>query len=145
MATKAKAAKKTKLQRGDGGSPEAFTTIAEVVSVSGPKLGLGTVEATSFDSDAVEHIGTIPDSGEISFNLNWVGDDPGQQGLETDRRNGTLRNFKVVYNDHATTPTTFTLSALVKEISLNAGGPNAKYEASVTLRTSGTTTITYPP
>jgi hypothetical protein len=145
MATKAKAAKGTQLQRGDGGGSEVFTTIGEVRSFQGPGRANEAVDATSFDSAAKEFIATIPDTGEVTFEVNHVGSDAQQQGLETDRVNGTLRNFKVVFNDHATTKTTFSFSALVTRIQPQGQGPGNIYTTSITLRTSGAVTISYPP
>lgn len=145
MSTKGKTAKKTKLQRGDGGGTETFTTVAEVVSAGGPKRKQTVVDSTSFDSDAVERIGGIVDNGQVALKLNWVGSDPGQQGVITDMENSTLRNWKLIYNDHATNPTTWSFAALVESVDHNAASPTAKYEADVTLAISGTVTKSYPP
>jgi hypothetical protein len=145
MATKAKAAKGTALKRGDGGAPETFTTVGEVVSFNGPNGTLPTFDASSFDSTGAEVGAGLPDPGEISFEMLFVGGNPGQQGLEADRFAGTLRNFQLVLNDHATTKTTFSGSAYVTEFALTGGGPNEPYKASCKLKFSGPLTKSYAP
>jgi len=144
--TKAKAAKGTLVQRGDGGSPsETFTTIGEVNTFSGPQRTATVIDATSFDSTWEESILGVPVGGEVTLECNLVGSNGQQQGLETDYVNGTLRNFKIVLNDHATTKTTFSFSALVTALSVQGQGPNAKYVLNCTLKISGPTTVTYAP
>lgn len=147
MATKAKAAKGTLIQRGDGGGPEVFTTIGEVTNFSGPGEEAETIEATSFDSAAKEFISSgLPDNGEVTFTVNFVGSDTGQQGLRTDLRAGTLRNFKVILNDHATTKTTATFAAIVSNLDgPTAGGVSDIYKMDVTLKLSGPATWSYAP
>ena len=48
--TSAIAAYGTLLKLGDGGTPENFTTIAEVRDIGGPELGADVVDVTSHDS-----------------------------------------------------------------------------------------------
>lgn len=147
MATKAKAAKGTLIQRGDGGGTEVFTTIGEVTNFSGPGEEAETIEATSFDSTSKEFISSgLPDNGEVTFSVNFVGSDTQQQGLRADLRAGTLRNFKIKLNDHATNPTTATFAAIVQSLDgPNAGGVSEIYKMDVTLKLSGPATWTYAP
>lgn len=138
MPTKAKASKGLVLRRGGN-------AIAEVTSVSGPNGTLATIDATSHDSTATEFIAGLPDSGEVTFDFNFVGNDAQQQGLETDRVNGTLGAYTLVLNDHAATKTTYTFSAFVTAFGLNPGGVGDKLTGSATLRITGGTTKTYSP
>lgn len=145
MATKAKSTKALKLQRGDGGGTEVFTTIGEVTNIKGPSEKVDQLEVTSFDSAAKEYIGGLSDGGEISFDTNFVGNDVQQQGLRTDLRAGTLRNFKIILNDHATTPTTITFAAIVTSAPEISGSVNAAIKSSSTLKISGLPTWSYSP
>lgn len=142
--SKGKPARQTLLQRGDGGGSEVFTTIAEVVSIKGPGTKVGTIDATSQDSLAKEFVAEIPDYGEISADVIWVASDTQQQGLQTDLDAGTVRNFKLVKNDHASSKSTIAFSAIVTswEHDAPAGG---LYKMSLTLKISGKPTITYAP
>lgn len=90
----------TLLKIGDGGSPESFTTIAEVKDIDGPAFALSTEEVTSHDSTGHyrEYIPTLKESGEVSFSLNFfAGATQGfASGLFNDYDNRTLRNFQLV-------------------------------------------------
>jgi len=141
MATRAKPAKGTKLMRGDGGGTEVFTTIGEVVDFSGPENEVAVIDATSFDSVADEVIAGLPKTGPITFNLLYVGGNAQQQGLEADRVAGTLRNFRLQLNDHATTPTILAVSAIVNKVGLSGGGSNQAYKRSITITPSGAMTV----
>lgn len=88
----------TQLQLGDGGSPEAFATIAEVTKVqrSGSKMDL--VDVTNMDSVGAyrEKLATLLDAGELSFDANYIPGDITQQALQSQFDNRTLSNWKVV-------------------------------------------------
>lgn len=144
--TKAKPTKNTQCQRGDGGGSEVFTTIGEVTSFNSPSITVDEIEVTNFDSPAKEYISAgLADGGELALEMNFVGSDAQQQGLRTDATNGTTRNFKFIINDHATTKTTVTFSAIVKMFDGPKGGQGEAYKASVTLRVTGLPTWTYAP
>lgn len=145
MATKAKSTKGIQLQRGDGGGTEVFTTIGEVTNIKGPGEKTSPLDATSFDSTAMEFISGLPDNGELTFDVNFVGSDAQQQGLRTDMRNGTLRNFKLKLNDHATTPTTITFAAIVTSAPEISGSVNQVLKGSCSLKISGQATWSYAP
>lgn len=135
----------TKLQRGDGATPtEAFTTIAEVVSISGPTESARQVEVTNFDSAAKEYIAGLRDSGELSFECNFIPESTMQQGLRTDLINRVKRNFKLILNDNTVEgdKTTFTFAAVVTSFAMN-GATDDAWKASVTLKISGAPTILY--
>lgn len=147
MGSKAKPAKNTLFQRGDGATPEVFTTIAEVLSSSGPKENMGTIDVTSQDSEAQE---VIPDglleAGEVSLEVLFIGADAQQQGLRSDLRAGTLRNFKIVYNDHVVTKTTAPFAAYVTGFDGPSFSKSEAYKASITLKRTGLPAVpTYAP
>lgn len=143
--SKAKSSKQIKLQRGDGGGAEVFTTIAEVTSVKGPGEKAQQLDVSSFDSTAQEFIAGLSDNGELTFDLNFVGSDAQQQGLRTDLRAGTLRNFKLILSDHATTPTTVAFAAIVTSAPELSAAVNAVVKGSCSLKISGVATWTYAP
>jgi Lambda phage tail tube protein, TTP len=147
MATKATSTKAVKVQRGDGGSPtETFTTVAEVTTFKGPTEKAPQLDATSFDSTAMEYIAGLPDNGDLTFDVLFVGTDPQQQGLRTDLRAGTRRNFKIVLNDMpsgGSNPTSVLFAAIVTQAPEIGGGVNAVVKGSVSLRITGTPAWTY--
>lgn len=147
MATKASSTKAVKVQRGDGATPtEGFTTIAEVTQFKGPSEKAPQLDATSFDSSAMEFIAGLPDNGELSFDVNFVGTDAQQQGLRTDLRAGTKRNFKIVLNDQpsgGSNPTSVLFAAIVTQAPEIGGSVNQIIKGTVSLRISGTAVWTY--
>jgi hypothetical protein len=146
MATKASNTIGVKLQRGDGGGPETFTTIAEVTSFKGPTEKVPQLDATSFDSTAMEFIAGLADNGEVTFDVNWVGSDAQQQGLRTDLRAGTRRNFKLILNDKpsgGTQPTTVSFAAIVTGAPELTGAVNQVVKGSCSLRITGSATYSY--
>lgn len=85
------------LKRGDGGSPEAFATIAELRDVSTEET-LETEDATNHASPNAwdEVIATIQSAGEVGFEVNYVPGEATHAALISDKRARTLRNFQLV-------------------------------------------------
>jgi len=137
--TDAIAAKGTELKRGDGATPESFTTILEMVNIGGPDMSVDTLDPTAHSSGGWrEVIAGIKDAGEITLEGNFVPDNAQHVGLRTDYANGTLRNFQLVFPDAGAT--TWTLPCLVTNY-----GPNSDVadllKFSVTLKVSGEPTL----
>ena len=87
----------TLLKIGDGGGSEVFTTIAEVLDISGPVTTLDREEVTNHSSAGrKEYVATLLDSGEVSFECNFYQHTTHAQ-LVTDQGNKTLRNFQIVF------------------------------------------------
>lgn len=94
----------TLFQVGDGGGPEAFTTLAEVRSIDGPDMSLEFVDATHMESPSNfrEIIPTFLDAGEVSVDVNFLPNhatQDGATGVLADWLARTLRNFKIVWPD----------------------------------------------
>jgi predicted secreted protein len=143
MATQAIFALGTLLKIGDGGGPETFTTIAEVMSISGPGLTSDTIDVTSHSSTGGfrEFIMGLSDGGEVTFTINY---NPTQAthnattGLLRDYINRTRRNFKIVFPDGSSTTWSFT--GVVTGFSMSAP-TDAQLSADVTIKVSGAPTL----
>jgi predicted secreted protein len=59
---------------GNGASPEVFTTVAEVTSITPPSLARDAIDATHEESPSGwrEFIGGLKDGGEVSIELNFI-------------------------------------------------------------------------
>jgi predicted secreted protein len=145
MASKATVARAVKLQRGDGGGTEVFTTIAEVTNVSGPNESAEQIEVTSFDSTAREFKAAIPDSGEVTFEMQFIGENAQQQGLRADLRAGTVRNFKLIIPDRTLENdcSRCSFSAIITDLSGPQAAVGAAFTQSCTLKVSGQPTWNY--
>lgn len=127
------------LKIGDGGGPEVFTAIAELMDTDGPDISVDTEEVTTHSSPGGwdEHIATIKRGGDVTFGLNWLPQDPTHSftsGLLKDLDDLTLRNFQLTWTDVGTTVWPF--SALVTNFK-PAGPVAGKLGVDVTLKISG--------
>lgn len=142
MANIARAAFGTLFKIGDGGGTEVFTTIAEVMDISGPSLKTDTVEVTAHDTGPYkQYISTLIDQGEITFTINFnKGATQGfTTGLYNDLVNRTLRNFQIVLT--TSVAATGAIAALVTGFALKAPVGGA-LQADITLRPNGGITWT---
>jgi hypothetical protein len=91
----------TLLKRGDGGSPEVFTAIAEVTSITPPQAAADDVEVTHLTSPnrTKEFIQGMIDAGEASIHINWIPNDATHDeltGLLANQIAGTVKNWQIV-------------------------------------------------
>jgi len=142
MSTSAMQSQGVKLQRGDGATSEAFATVAEVLGLKGPTETRKTIDVTSLDSTVREFLPGLKDGGEISFDLNLIGNNTGHQGLHTDFAAGTKRNFKLLLTDDATTPSTAAFVAIVTEYGVDAS-VDSQIKASIKLKLTSAPTWTW--
>jgi hypothetical protein len=130
----------TLIQRGNGdGPPETFTAIGEVLDFDGPGGERGEIDVTHLQSTSREYKLALKDGGDMSFNVNILRGNAGQNGLQADHDANTLRNFKVILNDGG--PTTASFAAFVKRFR-RSGAKDDVVKGNVTLRISGDVTWT---
>lgn len=126
------------LARGDGATPtEAFTTIPEIKTFSGPGGSASIIDVTTLQSTAKEKRMGLQDEGQLSFTINYVPANTVHSGLRDDRANATQRNFKLTFTDSPATVWTF--SGYVTGFSVK-GGVDAVVEADVTIEITGAIT-----
>jgi predicted secreted protein len=142
MASAAINAYGTLLQLGDGAGPEVFTTVGEVTDISGPSGEKETIEVTNHSSPDgyKEYIGGLKDGGEVSFDINFVPDDPQSQALLDEFEAATTANWQLLFPEgskigFAGFLTGFEFSAPVDD----------KLGASLTLKVTGSITLTPAP
>lgn len=102
----------TLLQRGDGGGPETFTSVAEIYNISGPNPSRENIDLTHHESpsDYREYVPSFKDGGEISFDANFLPDNSTQDattGILSDFENGTIKNYQIVFPNTANTTASF--------------------------------------
>lgn len=133
----------TELEIGDGGTPEAFTTVAEASNFSGPDLSLDPLEITHHGSEAPwkEFVGGLLDGGQLSLDVNFIPTDHSHAGDHADSilhtmTNRSVRNFKLTWPD----ATIWSFAALV--IAFSPKAPvDGKLAASITLKIAERPTI----
>lgn len=112
-------AKGTQLQAGNGGSPETFTLIPEVRSISGPSLSADVLDVTSMDTPGGfrDKLQGLKDWGELSFELQWVPGNALHQQMFNDYKAGTKRNYKMILPNVGNT--TFSFQGFVSGMPAN--------------------------
>lgn len=88
------------IKLGSSGSSN-FSTIAEVLDLTGPGETLNMTEVTNHDSTYVERIPTVLDGGEVTFDVNTLPGDATQgstAGLRNLLRNKEQRAFRMFYS-----------------------------------------------
>ena len=145
MTSKASTTKNLRLQRGDGvsGASASYTTIAECSNVKGPDEKVSLLDCTNFDSSAKEYKTGLSDGQPVTFDANFIGSDTQQQGLRTDLRAGSIRDFKFIANDSVGDPTYVIFSALVIMVPGLSGGVDAILKGAWELKPTGTITWHY--
>ena len=86
-------------KRGDGSSPESFTTISQLVNIGEVGVERSLIDVTNLASTIREYKGAIPDGAEIDLDFQYDSDDAQQTGLKTDLDANTVRNFTITIQD----------------------------------------------
>ena len=137
----------TLLQMGDGASPtEAFTTIAEVMTITGPSFSRDTIDTTSHDTSNGfrTFMGGLVDAGEVSFDIQF--DAAATTHIDTSGLLSKLvgsslptstTNFRIVYPNSKR----WNFAGIVSGFEVTADMGD-KMQASVTIKISGKPTLT---
>jgi hypothetical protein len=111
--TQAKTGFGTLLKRGAGDTnpgPETFTSVGELLSIKGPKLTRAMITATNMGSPNGRRqviASGILEIGPVDFQVSYVRGDAQHVGILSDIKNGTLRNWQIVFPDDPTNPVGF--------------------------------------
>jgi hypothetical protein len=120
---------------GDAASPEVFTTIAEILTISGPNISAEEIEVTNLDSpnDFKEYISGLKDGGTIDLEVNWIKGTQ-QVALRDAIAAGTKDNYELTF------PTSPVTTAVFLGLPLSMGfsaDPASQVTASISIRIDG--------
>ena len=121
------------LGAGDGASPEVFTDIPQITSISGFGTTRSEIDTTDLADGSKTFILGLKDNG-----LNYDPDNAVHSGLRTKNQNGTLDNYKLTLSD-ASPAVVFNFAAYVMEFSIDIAVDDV-LKATATLRISGDVT-----
>lgn len=121
----------------DAASPEVYTTIAEVTSISGPGGSSTEIDVTDLSSTAKEKRLGLKDNGSINLAMNFIPGNTQHALLRTLSESGAARNFHLLFTDSPQTQWAF--SAYVQELSID-NSVDSVTTASVVLLLSGAIT-----
>ena len=129
-------AQQTELRMGDGTSPEQFTDVEEVVSISGPDGAANLIDVTHLKSTGKEYLQGLADYGKISLECNFTGETQ-QMALRTAYANqAAAGNYQLAIPDGNGTYHLFSFAAVVNGWSLSTP-TDAKVGLTVSLQCSG--------
>lgn len=131
----------TKLQLGDGASPETFDDIPGLKDFSLPTGATDQIDVTAHDSpdQTKEYIAGMIETGEIGVEIFFDPNNDVHVDLYDLKDSGETRNFKVVAPDAELTE--FAFAAFVTEMEINFPVEDA-LTANMTLKLSGAVEMT---
>lgn len=128
----------TQLKRGDGATPEVFTALADVTSITPPGMSREAYDSTTHGSPDKhrEFIGGLVDGGEVSADVNYH---PAvHDTLVADFADAAPRSYQIVFPDPETT--TWDFKAILTGFE-GAAPHDGLLTASLTWKVSGKPTI----
>lgn len=125
----------TTVGRGDAASPEVFTTIPGVTSISGVGQTRGQIDVTNLSSAAREYKKALQDGQEITLQIQYDPDHASHSGLRTDMAAETSRNFKITLTDSPAQ--TISFAAMVLGWTLGEMSVDSVQTLTVTLKPTG--------
>lgn len=92
------------LQAGDGGTPEAFTAVAEITKLTPPNMSRDSIEVTHTLSPSGyrEFIAGWRDGGEVAYEANWLPTNASQDhetGLHASFNDNVRHRWRIVVPD----------------------------------------------
>jgi hypothetical protein len=117
-----------------GTSPTSFSTIANVIDVTGPGGSAAVIDITNLASVAREKRMGLPDEGQVTFNVQLDPDNTTHQALRDARKNRTECEFRITLTD--STPTTLTWRGFVLNFSITLAVDDV-VKASITVEVNG--------
>ena len=128
------------IYKSDGASPEVYTAIGQVMSISGPDGSTGEIDVTNLASTAKEFIPSLPDYGTVSLDVVWDHATTANQhaALWTDFSAQTTGGYQIRLTDSP--QTTLTFQAFPNAYPINIAVDD-KVGATIGLRITSSVTI----
>ena len=124
----------------DLASPEVFTEIGQVMTISGPDGSASEIDVTNLSSTAKEFVIGLPDEGSVSLEVSFdYAGSVQHDTLHAARISQVLQHFQIRLSDSPRT--TIDFQAYVTQFSLSLGVDD-KVQATFGLRITGAATIT---
>ncbi len=125
---------------GDGASPQQYTAIGQVISISGPDGSTGEIDVTNLSSTAKEFIPSLPDFGTVTLDVVWDHATTANQHAQlwTDFSAQTTGHYQIRLTDSPRTKLTF--DAFPNAYPINIAVDD-KVGASIGLRITSTVVI----
>lgn len=127
---------------GSGASPQVFTEVPDVVSVTGPDGSASEIDVTALDSTAKEFLIGLPDSGSVQVEMIWGGENSPQTNQELLRaawQSQAVQTAQVRLSDSPQTKYQF--DCYIMGWSLSGLEPDGAAHATITARITGAISV----
>ena len=130
-------------QRGDGASPEVFTAIANVVSITLPGRSREVVALDEIDQQFEKYIPGKLEESDISLSLNFDlqsgGNYSDYSNLLTDQKAESTHNYKILVKQPSdgSTLKTYSFAAIITNVEVTELKRGEKLMVNVTLKPAG--------
>lgn len=125
------------IRMSDGASPLVYSDVPEVLSFSGPSGSRSVIDVTSLASTGREKEVGIPDYGQITFEVNYSGENANHLALYDLFQSGLAREFQIVFD--RSPEEIYSCSAYVLNFQFQTGIDDV-VKASITLEITGSVT-----
>lgn len=136
---------KDTIEYGDGGSPEVFTSVFQVVKITPAEASVKQVDMTHLESPgrANESMAGFSEFGEIQATAIYDPSNATHGQLFTDRANGTTRNWRIRLKDSVSgaVQQTHTNSGYVSKVALGELSPENRREINFSIKVAAAPTI----
>lgn len=119
---------------------QASTQIADVVSISGPSVTVGTVETTHLGSAWKEHLPTIPELGEVSMTIEYNPTTATHATLYSTMVNRTVAEYTITFSNAEFS--TWTFNAYITGFNVSGIEVEGLVTAELTFKPTGAPTVT---
>ena len=113
----------------------AYVKVADVTSIDGPSITVGTSETTDLEDTAATYIGTYMDGGELSGSMNYDPQSASHQALTTMLVGADLQSWKMVFGDVSNS--TFEFDGILTGFSVTGVESSSHVTADYTIKVSG--------
>ena len=125
--------------RSNNDSPETFSAIAQLTSVTPVGQNRGLIDVSNLSSTAREYKKALKDGQEINLTIQYDPDDTGHSGLRTDMDSEVARNYRVTLTDSPAQ--TISFAGLVTNWSLTNLQIDSVQTLEVTIKPTGDLTF----
>ena len=127
---------------GDGASPEVYTDLAEVLSISPPSQAVDIIDVTHLKSTnrLREFIAGFIDPGDVSIEMNFIAGSAADVAIRALEGLATTTNFRVTFPDGTSGSVTWIFAGFLSGYEPTVS-PDDKMTANVTFKVTGVTTI----
>lgn len=131
----------TTLSRKASGS-ETFSQVTQLISMSGPNTAIADIDTTLLASTAKTFVPSIPDNGEVTFQVFSVPGDAVYVVLQGLSQNPEVDSWEITLPDGTTAGSTVTFSGYIKTFGQSGYAIDDKPVSDLTLKVTGLVTLT---